>query len=47
VLARQIGGQTAVPAMALGIEPNELRLEDGLSMIYASNISWLPSQQCN
>jgi hypothetical protein len=26
--------------MALGIEPNELRLEDGLSMIYASNISW-------
>ena len=40
VLARQIGGQTAVPAMALGIEPNELRLEDGLSMIYASNISW-------
>lgn len=40
VLSRQIGGQTAVPSMALGIEPNELRLEDGLSMIYASNISW-------
>src|SRR5689334_7048639 len=40
VLARQIGGQTAVPSLSLGIEPNELRLEDGLSMIYASNISW-------
>jgi hypothetical protein len=40
VLARQIGNQTPVPAVALGIEPNELRLEDGLSMIYASNISW-------
>jgi hypothetical protein len=25
----------------LGIEPNELRLEDGLSMIYGSNISWV------
>ncbi len=40
VLARRIGGQTAVPSMALGIEPNELRLEDGVSMIYGSNISW-------
>jgi hypothetical protein len=40
VLAHQIGGQTAVPSLALGIEPNELRLEDGLSMIYGSNISW-------
>ena len=40
VLAREIGARTAVPSMALGIEPNELRLEDGLSMIYASNISW-------
>ena len=27
--------------MALGIEPNELRLEDGLSMIYGSSISWV------
>ena len=27
--------------MALGIEPNELRLEDGLSMIYGSNVSWV------
>ena len=25
----------------LGIEPNELRLEDGLSMIYGSCISWV------
>jgi len=40
VIAREIGSRTAVPSMALGIEPNELRLEDGLSMIYASNISW-------
>src|SRR5215813_1773575 len=40
VLAREIGGKTQVPSLALGIEPNELRLEDGLSMIYGSNISW-------
>jgi hypothetical protein len=40
VLAQAIGRQTPVPSMALGIEPNELRLEDGLSMIYASSISW-------
>jgi hypothetical protein len=40
VLAREIGGKTRVPSLALGIEPNELRLEDGLSMIYGSNISW-------
>ena len=40
VLAKQIGGQTALPSLVLGIEPNELRLEDGMSMIYASNISW-------
>jgi hypothetical protein len=26
--------------LALGIEPTELRLEDGLSMIYGSSISW-------
>ena len=25
----------------LGIEPNELRLEDGLSMIYGSSLSWV------
>jgi Protein of unknown function (DUF1552) len=41
VLARQIGTHTPVPSLALGIEPNELRLEDGLSMIYGSNISWV------
>ena len=40
VLAQRIGSQTAVPSLALGVEPNELRLEDGLSMIYGSCISW-------
>ncbi|MGA1369541.1 MAG: DUF1552 domain-containing protein, partial [Blastocatellia bacterium] len=40
VMAQRIGTRTAVPALALGIEPNELRLEDGLSMIYGSSISW-------
>lgn len=40
VLAREIGPATPVPSLALGIEPNELRLEDGLSMIYGSCISW-------
>jgi len=40
ILAQQIGNQTAVPSLALGIEPNELRLEDGVSMIYGSAISW-------
>lgn len=40
VLAQQIGRQTGVPSLALGIEPTELRLEDGLSMIYGSSISW-------
>ena len=33
VMAKEIGGRTALPSLALGIEPNELRLEDGLSMI--------------
>ncbi len=41
ILAQRIGNRTAVPSLVLGIEPNELRLEDGLSMIYGSNISWL------
>lgn len=40
VMAREIGGNTAVPSLILGIEPTELRLEDGLSMIYGSCISW-------
>ena len=41
LIAEQIGQQTAVPSLVLGIEPNELRLEDGLSMIYGSSISWV------
>lgn len=40
VLAQQIGDQTPVPSLILGIEPTELRLEDGLSMLYGSCISW-------
>jgi hypothetical protein len=40
VLAREIGNHTAVSSLVLGIEPNELRLEDGLSMIYGSSLSW-------
>ncbi|MCH7729197.1 MAG: DUF1552 domain-containing protein, partial [Planctomycetes bacterium] len=40
VLAQRIGRQTAVPGLVLGIEPTELRLEDGLSMLYGSCISW-------
>src|SRR5947199_1283346 len=45
VLAKQLGGATPVPSISLGIEPNELRLEDGLSMIYGSNISWTSPTQ--
>jgi hypothetical protein len=41
VLASRIGGRTSVPSLVLGIEPNELRLEDGLSMIYGSSVSWV------
>jgi len=41
VLAAQIGSRTAIPSLVLGIEPNELRLEDGLSMIYGSSVSWI------
>jgi len=41
VLASHIGGRTAVPSLVMGIEPNELRLEDGLSMIYGSSVSWV------
>ena len=40
VMSRQIGARTPVPSMVLGIEPNELRLEDGVSMIYGSSVSW-------
>lgn len=39
-LAQRIGRTTATPSLTLGIEPTELRLEDGLSMIYGSCISW-------
>jgi hypothetical protein len=41
VLASRIGHHTPVPSLVLGIEPNELRLEDGLSMIYGSSLSWV------
>lgn len=41
VLSTEIGGRTSIPSLVLGIEPNELRLEDGVSMIYGSNISWI------
>ncbi len=41
LLAQQIGQRTAIPSLVLGIEPTELRLEDGLSMIYGSCISWV------
>jgi hypothetical protein len=41
VLADEIGPQTAISNLVLGIEPTELRLEDGLSMIYGSCISWI------
>src|SRR5947208_7891319 len=45
VLAKEIGSRTTIPSLSLGIEPNELRLEDGLSMIYGSNISWTSPTQ--
>lgn len=41
LLATEIGGRTALPSLVMGIEPNELRLEDGLSMIYGSSLSWV------
>jgi hypothetical protein len=41
VIANAIGDRTAVPSLVLGVEPNELRLEDGLSMIYGSALSWI------
>jgi hypothetical protein len=41
VLASQLGTRTAIPSLVLGIEPNELRLEDGLSMVYGSSLSWI------
>jgi hypothetical protein len=41
IVASQIGRRTSIPSLVLGIEPNELRLEDGLSMIYGSSVSWV------
>jgi hypothetical protein len=41
IIASQIGTRTPIPSLVLGIEPNELRLEDGLSMIYGSSLSWI------
>ena len=41
IVASRIGSRTAIPSLVLGIEPNELRLEDGLSMIYGSSVSWM------
>jgi hypothetical protein len=41
MLASAIGDRTAIPSLVLGIEPNELRLEDGLSMVYGSSLSWV------
>jgi hypothetical protein len=41
ILASRIGDRTAVPSLVLGVEPNELRLEDGVSMIYGSSVSWV------
>ncbi len=40
VMAKQLGHQSPIPSLIVGIEPTELRLEDGLSMLYGSNISW-------
>ena len=40
-IASAIGDRTAIPSLVLGVEPNELRLEDGLSMIYGSSVSWV------
>lgn len=40
LMAQKLGRQSDVPSLVLGVEPTELRLEDGLSMIYGSCISW-------
>ena len=40
LLAQQIGKATPIPSLVVGIEPTEMRLEDNLSMIYGSCISW-------
>lgn len=40
LMAKQLGRESPIPSLIVGIEPTELRLEDGLSMLYGSNISW-------
>src|SRR5262245_39702351 len=40
LLAQHIGDRTPIPSLVLGVEPTEMRLEDGLSMLYGSCISW-------
>ena len=45
LLASSIGDRTAIPSLVLGIEPNELRLEDGLSMVYGSSLSWVSANR--
>lgn len=40
VLAGRLASATPIPSLVLGIEPTELRLEDGLTMLYGSCISW-------
>jgi len=40
VMVQHIGDRTPISSLVLGIEPTELRLEDGLSMLYGSCISW-------
>ncbi|RMF39722.1 MAG: DUF1552 domain-containing protein [Planctomycetota bacterium] len=40
VMAQHFADSTEIPSLVVGIEPTELRLEDGLSMIYGSCISW-------
>jgi len=47
VIARQIGRQTRLPSLELGVEPNrkEGRCDSGYSCIYMSNISWRSATQ--
>ncbi|MCA9212173.1 MAG: DUF1552 domain-containing protein, partial [Planctomycetales bacterium] len=40
VLASELGQHSPLKSLVVGIEPTELRLEDGLSMLYGSCISW-------
>ena len=40
VLAQHTGRHTPLASLVVGVEPTELRLEDGLSMLYGSCISW-------